>query len=91
MALTDRAIQAVQAPLRLVQQATGTDTRELRSEIERIIRPLRQDIQDLDDRLEVLEEIDQRLTTVESKLDEIRDDTQHIRTEQASEQADGQA
>lgn len=76
MALTERAMQVVQTPLRLVQQATGTDTNELRTEIEQVIRPLRTELQDLD----------RRLTAIESKIDDIHDDTQHIRTEQAAEQ-----
>lgn len=78
MALTERALQVVQTPLRLVQQATGADADELRGEIEGAVRPLRSDIRDLDD----------RLTAIERKLDEIHADTQHIRTEQAAEQAD---
>lgn len=78
MALTERAMQVVQTPLRLVQQATGTDTDELRTEIEQVIRPLRTELQDLD----------RRLTAIESKIDDIHDDTRHIRTEQAAEQTD---
>lgn len=78
MALAERAMQVVQTPLRLVQQATGTDAAELRNVFQEAMRPMRSDIRDLK----------KQLRDVERKLDEIRDDTQHIRTEQASEQAD---
>lgn len=79
MALTERAMQVVQAPLRLVQEvAGGAGPDELRSELEEVVRPLRSDVRDLD----------QRLTAIERKLDQINEDTRHIRTEQAAEEAD---
>lgn len=74
MALTDRAMQLVQTPFRLVQQvADGQDGQEL----EQRLRPLRTE----------LDELKREVRSLQDKLDEIHADTQHLRTEQASARA----
>ncbi len=80
MALTERALQVVQVPLRLVQQAAGGNDQDLRSELEGRLRPLRNKLEDLD----------RRLTDIEDRLEDIYDDTQHLRTQKAAERAEGE-
>ncbi len=91
MALTERAMQVVQAPLRLVQHATG----DTEAQLEETLQPLRTefeglrgDLRSIEMRLSEVEGLRAQLRSLEKKLDKIYKDTQHLRTEQAAERTE---
>lgn len=101
MALTERAFQLATTPLRLVQQAAGGDGQETQQLLDQSLRPVRQDLDALQSEVAALrsdlegvgelkselEALRKQIRNLRSKVNDIHEDTQHIRTEQAAEVA----
>ncbi len=95
MSLGNLARQAVEGPLRLAQQVTGGG-RAFREELDRSLadldRSLAQRIREemsaaMAPLANQLVEVQARLEVLQRKMDEIHDDTTHVRTEQAATRA----